>query len=49
MYADDSTLGPTGKTVEDLENKLNPDIEKVDDGVKVTEWVQIVTKPKLYS
>ncbi len=30
IYADDSTLGATGKTEEDLENKLNDDMEQVD-------------------
>ncbi len=29
MYADDSTLGVSGKTIEDLEVKLNPDMAKV--------------------
>ncbi len=30
MYADDSTLGVTEKTVEDIENKLNSDMKTVD-------------------
>ncbi len=29
MYADDSTLGASGKIIEDLEVKLNPDMAKV--------------------
>ncbi len=29
MYADDSTLGASGKTIEDLEVKLNSDMAKV--------------------
>ncbi len=30
MYADDSTLSASGKTTEELENKLNPDMKAVD-------------------
>ncbi len=44
MYADDSTLDATGKTVEDLENKLNADVGKVDmwcESTHVKECLQI--------
>ncbi len=34
MYADDSTLGASGKTIEDLEVKLNSDMAKVNNWCK---------------
>ncbi len=34
MYADDSTLGTSGKTIEDIEVKLNSDMAKVNERCK---------------
>ncbi len=39
MYADDSTLGASGKIIKDLEVKLNPDKAKFSNGVKTIKWL----------
>ncbi len=46
MYADDSTLGASGKTIEDLEVKLNSDMTKVNKWCKDNKMVLIVIKPR---
>ncbi len=47
MYADDSTLGASGKTIEDLEVKLNPDMTKVNKWFKDNKMAITCDKTKV--
>ncbi len=47
MYADDSTLGASGKTIEDLEVKLNSDMAKVNKWCKYNKMAIKCDKSKL--
>ncbi len=47
MYADDSTIHVTGKTIEELESKLNIDLKNVQIWCKKTEWLSMLKKTKV--
>ncbi len=46
MYADDSTLDASGKTIEDLEVKLNSDMAKVNKWCKDNKMAINCEKPR---
>ncbi len=46
MYADDSTIHVTLKTIEELESKLNIDLKNVQIWCQKTEWLSMLKKLK---
>ncbi len=46
MYADDSTIHVTGKTIEELESKLNIDLKNVQIWCQKKEWLSMLNKLK---
>ncbi len=46
MYADDSTIHVTGKTIEELESQLNIDLKNVQIWCKKQEWLSMLKKLK---